>query len=212
MIGILGGTFDPVHFGHLRPALEITEQLSLEELRFIPSAKPPHRWQPVASAEDRLAMVKMAIKETGKFILDDREYHRDGASYTIDTLKSIRAEIGKDKTLCMIVGLDAFQSFTSWKDWQQILDLTHLVVSARPGYQLEKQEADWVESRLTSNVKELHKKPAGMIFFSEVTQLDISATNIRNQIAKGNSCSYLSPEKVCNYIRKHKLYINLKDN
>ena len=212
MIGILGGTFDPVHFGHLRSALEITEQLSLEEMRFIPSAKPPHRWQPLASAEDRLAMVKMAIKENGKFTLDDREYHRDGASYTIDTLKSIRTEIGTDKALCMIVGLDAFQSFASWKDWQQILDLTHLIVSTRPGYQFEKQEADWVERRLTSNTKELHKKAAGMIFFCEVTQLDISATNIRKQITNGNSCSYLSPEKVCNYIRKHKLYINLKDN
>jgi nicotinate-nucleotide adenylyltransferase len=208
VIGILGGTFDPIHFGHLRPALEIVEMLSLEELRFIPSAKPPHRWQPVASAEDRLAMVKLAIQAYEKFTLDDREYHREGASYTIDTLKSVRTDIGNHKPLCMIIGLDAFQSFTSWKDWQKILDETHLVVSTRPGYQLAESEEDWVKTRLSSDPDELQKKPSGKILFCEVTQLDISATNIRKQLLNGNSCSYMTPEKVCEYINKHKLYTN----
>ena len=121
----------------LRPALEIAEQLSLDEVHFIPSANPPHRWKPEASSTDRLEMVRLAINNTDNFILDDREYHRDGASYTIDTLKSIRDEIGSEQPLCMIVGLDAFQSFTSWRDWQGILNLCHLVVSTRPGYETQ---------------------------------------------------------------------------
>ena len=209
MIGILGGTFDPIHFGHLRPALEIVEKLSLEELRFIPSAKPPHRWQPEARAEDRLQMVKLAIKGTDKFILDDREYHRDGASYTIDTLETIRSEIGHTKPICMLLGLDAFQSFDSWREWQKILDLSHLVVSTRPGYQTQNTES-WTEGRIVNDVNDLLQHKVGKIFFCDVTQLDISATNIRKQMHNGGSCRYLTPKKVCKYIMKHKLYTKPK--
>ncbi len=209
MIGIIGGTFDPIHFGHLRPALEITQALGLDEMRFIVSAKPPHRWQPKASAEDRLAMVKLAIEDTEKFILDDREYKRlidhNELSYTVDTLESIRAEIGMKKPLCMLIGMDAFQSFTQWRDWQRILELTHLVISHRPGYQGDFSEK-WIKDRLVESKDQLLNASAGKLLLSEVTQLDISATNIRKQILEGNDSQYLTPKSVCNTIRKHKLY------
>lgn len=225
MIGILGGTFDPIHFGHLRPAVEICEKLSLKELRFIPSAKPPHRWQPEASAEHRLKMVKMAIKAYSKFVIDEREYHRlaesNVASFTIDTVRSIREEIGDKEPLAMIVGMDAFQSFTSWRDWEDILDTVHLIVASRPGYSLQDKQSktskqseadkpikdiDWAEQRLETNVDQLHESASGKIYFCDVTQLDISATFIRQQINEGNSCTYLTPKKVNKYIKKNTLY------
>ena len=215
MIAILGGTFDPIHFGHLRPAVEIFEKLSLSELRFIPSAKPPHRWQPEASAEHRLKMVKKAIKAFPDFVLDDREFVRleedNVSSFTIDTVHSIRAEIGEAEALCMIVGMDAFQSFTSWREWQGILDTVHLIVASRPGYgdpssDDNEKHQDWVQERLTTDPKELHKSPFGKVFFCDVTQLDISATFIRNQINEGKSCHYLTPKNVIKYIKKKNLY------
>ncbi len=214
MIAILGGTFDPIHFGHLRPAVEIVEKLSLSQLRFIPSAKPPHRWQPQASAKHRLKMVKRAVKAYPKFIVDEREYDRlkkdNIASFTIDTVRSIRDEIGESEPLGMIVGTDAFQSFTSWRDWEDILDTVHLIVASRPGYinqdkEQEKSE-DWVQQRLETDANELHKSASGKVFFCDVTQLDISATFIRNQIDEAKSCCYLTPKKVIKYIKKHTLY------
>ena len=215
MIAILGGTFDPIHFGHLRPAVEIYEKLSLSELRFIPSAKPPHRWQPEASAVDRLKMVKKAIKSFPEFILDDREFIRleedNISSFTIDTVLSIREEIGENTPFGMIVGMDAFQSFTSWRDWQEILNTVHLIVASRPGYEdpsyEDKEKAqDWVQQRLETDPKALHKSPSGKVYFCDVTQLDISATFIRNQINEGKSCSYLTPKNVNKYIKKQNLY------
>lgn len=205
MIGIIGGTFDPIHFGHLRPALEIMEQFSLEELRFIPSASPPHRWQPDASAEHRIKMTKLAIEAIEGFTLDDREYHREGASYTVDTLKSIRNEIGNEVPLCMIIGLDALQSFTQWHDWQRILTLTHLVVSPRPGYKKSSADA-WVQPYLTTDALELKQQTAGKVFFAKAIQFDISATEIREQLHNGNNISYLLPESVRKYIDKQRLY------
>jgi len=210
MIGILGGTFDPIHFGHLRPAVEIVEKLSLSELRFIPSAKPPHRWQPEASAEHRLKMVKKAIKAYPKFVLDDREYIRlandNVASFTIDTVRSIRDEVGELEPIAMIVGTDAFQSFTSWKDWESILDNVHLIIASRPGYDDKAKLEDWVQERLTTVVDDLHNNPANKVYFCDVTQLDISATMIRKHIDEGLSCCYLTPKKVVKYITKQALY------
>lgn len=223
MIGIIGGTFDPIHFGHLRPALEIAEQFELDEVRFIPSANPPHRWKPTASAEHRLNMVKLAVEGFPLFSVDDREYHRQGSSYTVDTLQSFidekrdalsttSATLSEVATpsLLMMLGLDAFQSFTQWHDWQRILELTHIVVSTRPGYQLERKplekSEEWMQGRVVNSVSELKQKQTGCIFFSEVTQLDISATNIRKQLLSGNSSRFLMPEKVVDYILEHDLY------
>ena len=210
MIAILGGTFDPIHFGHLRPALEIVEKLSLDELRFIPCAKPPHRWQPEASAEHRLKMVKKAIKAYPKFVLDDREYQRlekdNEASFTVDTVCSIRKELGASKPIGLIVGTDAFQSFTTWRDWEDILDNVHLIVATRPAYDDKEKSQQWVQQRLESDPDKLQKNASGKVFFCDVTQLDISATFIRKQINESKSCTYLTPKKVRKYINKHGLY------
>ncbi len=205
MIGILGGTFDPIHFGHLRPALEISEQLELDELRFIPSANPPHRWQPEASAEHRLEMVKLAVQDVKDFVVDDREYHRDGASYTVDTLASIREELGDKEPLCMLIGMDAFEHFTTWHNWQGILDLAHIVISSRPGT-VQVETDDWMKGRMAKSVKDLQQTSAGKLFFAEVSQLEISATYIRKQILEGKSSLYTTPVKVSTFIQKNKLY------
>ncbi|MCF6190572.1 MAG: nicotinate-nucleotide adenylyltransferase [Cocleimonas sp.] len=210
MIGILGGTFDPIHFGHLRPALEIFEQLGLDELRLIPSAKPPHRWQPEASEAHRLAMVKIAVKGVDGFIVDDREYHREGASYTVDTLASIRDDLDKKKgesePLCMFIGMDAFEHFTTWHDWQEILNLAHLVISSRPGTRMV-ETADWMENRITEDINDLQKASAGKLYFADVSQYDLSATFLRKQILAGKSSQYATPVKVSEYIKQNKLYI-----
>lgn len=213
MIGVLGGTFDPIHFGHLRPALEITEKFELEQLRFIPSANPPHRWKPVASAEHRLNMVELAIQGIPEFVVDDREYQRQGSSYTVDTLQSIHDENQKPASILMLLGLDAFQSFTQWHEWERILTLAHIVVSTRPGYKLPQlvanQEADsWMQGRIVNSVSALKAAQAGRIFFCEVTQLDISATSIRNKLLDGKSSRFLMPDQVVNYIHQYQLYEN----
>ena len=205
MIGIIGGTFDPIHFGHLRPALEIAEKLDLEEVRFIPSATPPHRWKPEATGQQRLDMVKLAIQGSDKFVLDDREYQREGASYTVDTLQTIRDEIGADKPLCMILGMDAFAFFTQWHEWEKILELCHIVISSRPNYDDSKIES-WMKERVVKDTTSLSKTPAGKLYFSKVIQLDISATFIREQIKAGSSPRYLTPADVVEYMQKNSLY------
>ncbi len=205
MIGIIGGTFDPIHFGHLRPALEISQQLALEELRFIPSATPPHRWQPEASAQQRLAMVELAIKDIPQFVLDDREYQREGASYTVDTLQSIRKEVGNTTPLCIILGMDAFKSFTQWYQWQKILTLCHIVISSRPHYDDSPIEK-WMQSHHCNDSALLLQSPAGKLYFCDVTQLDISATEIRQTIKAGGSPRYLTSKDVADYIQDNTLY------
>ena len=131
MIGILGGTFDPVHFGHLRPALEARQALGLDEIRLIPCNVPPHRPQPFASARQRLTMLQGAIAGHAGFVIDERELHRDGPSYTLDTLLSLHADI-KGVDLCLLLGMDAFRGLTSWHRWHELIDHCHIVVMTRP--------------------------------------------------------------------------------
>jgi nicotinate-nucleotide adenylyltransferase len=131
MIGIYGGTFDPVHFGHLRPALDVLEGLGLEQVRFIPCGQPPHRQQPVANAEQRMAMLSLAVSEQAGFVVDDREISRGGTSYMVDTLTSLKQE-KPNNTFCLMLGMDAFIEFDQWKRWQDILQMVNLVVTHRP--------------------------------------------------------------------------------
>lgn len=205
MIGIIGGTFDPIHFGHLRPAQEIMEKLKLEEVRFIPSAVPPHRWQPEASSKQRLEMVTLAIKDSSQFVLDDREYQRKGASYTVDTIQSIRDEVGLEVPICMVLGMDAFKFFTQWHEWERILDLCHIVISSRPTYD-DVQIQSWMEGRVLDRAELLSQSTAGKLYFCEVTQLDISATFIRKQIKAGFNPRYLTSNEIVKYINDHSLY------
>ena len=208
MIGILGGTFDPIHFGHLRPALEVTEALGLEQLRFIPCRIPPHRRMPVARSDDRAAMVASAIAGDARFVLDRREFFREGPSYSIDTLRSLRGEFGDTVPLCLIMGADAFAGLSSWHEWQSITDLAHIVICHRPGYRIEAADdmQDWVDAHRTSDSAALASRAAGCLWYQPVTALDISATQIRELLGRGMDARYLLPESVRDYITDKGLY------
>lgn len=206
-IGVFGGTFDPVHFGHLRPALELLEQLPLAEIRFIPCRHPPHRQTPVASPEQRLAMLQLAIAGEPRFIADERELARPGPSYMVDTLTSLRAEQGS-VPLCLILGTDAFRGLPKWHRWAELIGLAHFLVMKRPGEPLpqEGELGHFLETRWISDSAPLMQQPMGWVLPLEVTQLEISATRIRTLARAGRSARYLLPEATWDYIQQKHLY------
>ncbi|MEJ2059818.1 MAG: nicotinate-nucleotide adenylyltransferase [Gammaproteobacteria bacterium] len=208
MIGVFGGTFDPVHFGHLRPALEVLQHLQLDGLRLIPACVPPHRRLPQASADQRLHMLELAVDGEAGLKVDRRELDRTGPSYTVDTLRGLRQELGETRPLCLIMGMDAFAGLRSWHEWETIPRLAHLVVTHRPGAVVpgDLWESAWLESARTTAVEDLRRVPAGRVLFTPVTQLDISATAVRELIARGESPRYLLPSRVWDYIRAEGLY------
>jgi len=208
MIGIFGGTFDPIHYGHLRVALDVLESLRLEQIRFLPLEHAVHRGQPLADGAQRLAMLQAALSGEPRFVCDDRELLRGGRSYTLDTLRSLRAELGADTSLCLLLGSDAFNGFLSWHEPEEVAQLAHLVVMQRPGYQLPSDPAlqMLVEQRATDLAGDLRNAPGGHIWFQPVTQLDISATDIRQRIAHGRSARYLTPDPVLELISEQKPY------
>jgi len=203
MIGLMGGTFNPIHYGHLRPALEVADVLGLDEVRFIPAKQPPLRDEPCVSAEHRSKMVKLAIQNESKFVLDERELHRKNMSYSVDTLQSLREELGDNIPLCWMMGADAYQRFSQWHQWEKILQLTHLVVSHRPNYLLDNNQ---LERHHATELSDLSTTLAGKIFFVPVTQLDISATMIRENLKNNRNVRYLLPDAVYNYINENNLY------
>lgn len=210
LVGILGGTFDPIHHGHLRMAEDLADALKLDEVRFIPSASPPHKQSPNTSAKNRCEMVKLAIASNPRFMLDDRELRREGASYTIDTLLSLREELGEQTALCLIMGSDAFAEFDSWHRWQEILQYCHLVLVERPNIQLGNALRAELQSLLGDHYAEspekLRASPAGHIHIERITALDISATAIRKNLLADRSIRYLLPDPVIDYIEKQQLY------
>jgi nicotinate-nucleotide adenylyltransferase len=196
MIGILGGTFDPVHFGHLRPALEVMQALQLEQVRFIPNRVPPHRKPPWLDAAVRKSLLQIAIAETEGFVLDERELQREGPSWMVDTLLSLRVDF-PDTALCLIIGMDAFAGLPRWYRWQEILDLCHLVVTTRPGFDWPRSpELEALEKCHAGSVAALRQAPAGKILLQSVTSLEISSSAIRQQFQAGQSIRYLLPEAV----------------
>lgn len=211
LIGILGGTFDPVHYGHLRMGQELLQALRLDEVRFIPAANPPHRVQPAVSASHRAEMLRLAMADNPQFRLDDRELKRTGPSYTVDTLLSLRAELGKSVSLNLLLGSDAFLGLSSWQRWDELLSLAHIVVAHRPhaaplpGNMAEPLKVLW-QQHVTSAIEDLARASCGKILLHHITALDISASQIREQLAQGASPRYLLPEPVINYITTHHLY------
>ncbi|MEL7023143.1 MAG: nicotinate-nucleotide adenylyltransferase [Pseudomonadota bacterium] len=196
-IGIFGGTFDPIHFGHLRSAFELLHALRLQEVRFMPCGNPPHRAAPVADATLRVELVRAAIEGQPGFVLDDREVQREGLSYTVDSLASLREEF-PSTPLCLVLGMDSFLSLPKWYRWREILRLAHVVVAHRPGWRAPGRGAlgTLIVDRGTELVDDLHGAPAGAIFVHEVTQLEISSSNIRHLISKGVDPRFLLPERV----------------
>jgi nicotinate-nucleotide adenylyltransferase len=196
-VGIFGGTFDPIHLGHLRTGFELLQLLSLAELRWIPVGDPGHREPPLASAELRLAMLRAAVADQPGFVVDDREMRRAGASFTIDTLEELRAEL-PGRPLCLVLGMDAFLGFTRWRRWQDILALAHLVVAHRPGWErpMEGELGGLLAARGTTLAADLHAATAGRIYVHAVTQLEISSTGLRDIITSGRDPRFLVPEPV----------------
>jgi nicotinate-nucleotide adenylyltransferase len=206
-LGLFGGTFDPIHYGHLRPAQEVLQALSLDEIRFIPAALPPHRPAPVASADQRLRMLQLAVAEFPRFSVDDREIRRGGPSYTVPTLESLRAEMG-DRSLCLILGLDAFLGLETWHRWREIPELAHLVVLTRPGWALDGL-SEWAAGRQCADGKSLALSPAGRLFFLAASPQNISATGIRAALARGQTVQGLLPQAVQGFICQNNLYSHL---
>ena len=217
-IALLGGTFDPVHYGHLRLADDVRRALGLSEVRLLPARDPPHRAEPAASAADRLAMLRLAVAEFPGLVVDERELHRPGKSYTVLTLTDLRREF-PDAPLLLLLGADAFRGLPSWHRWQELFELAHLVVVARPGLSLEASLPApllpiWRE-RLTDDRRALLAKPAGSILVEAVSPQAISATTIRQALAQGGSADErlrgLLPPAVLAYIDLHHLYLSGSD-
>lgn len=201
MIGVLGGTFDPVHYGHLRTALEVQQALGLEQVRLIPLRDPPHRRAPRATPEQRLNMLRLAVGKDPLLQVDDRELKRGGKSYTLDTLRSLHSELGQT-TLCLLLGSDAFRGFPDWHQPEKILQLAHLVVVHRPGDRI----AQFYPERWCRQPGELHAGNAGRLLAQPITQLDISASAIRAQLRSGASPRYLLPDPVLELIQRQRIY------
>ena len=209
MIGILGGTFDPIHYGHLRPAQEILHVFDLAEIRFIPAANPPHRRSPVATPEQRLRMAELAVAGIPGFTVDDREFRRGGLSYTVLTLESLRSEFG-ERSLCLLMGLDAFDGIETWHQWQRLPELAHFIVMTRPGWELPAGEKlpPWARDRVVRETAKLAQTSSGKIYFQAVTPQDISATRIREALARGETVKAWLPPVVLEYIRVNHVYVN----
>lgn len=205
---IYGGTFDPIHHGHLRLAVELRERLGVSEVSLMPCHVPPHRDVPGATSEQRVALLELAIADEPGLTLDDRELSRDEASYTAETLRQIRAELGPDQPLAMVLGTDSFAGFDRWQEWQLIPELAHIVVVRRPGPGLVPGSAParLLEERSVTRVEALFETPCGHVLELDPPLLDISATGIRDRILSGRSPRYLLPDSVWREIRSQGLY------
>jgi nicotinate-nucleotide adenylyltransferase len=208
-VAIFGGTFDPVHNGHLRSALELAERLQLAEVRMMPCAVPPHRESPERSAQNRAAMLALAVQSEPLLSCDRRELKRDGPSFTIDSLIELRQELGEQRSLCLIMGCDAVLGITCWHRWEELLDWAHVVVIARPGWQLPEggAVADWLGANVCTDPDVLRGSSAGRVLIEELRPLPISASEIRQILAGGKSPRYLLPKSVLDYIAKNELYL-----
>lgn len=210
-LGILGGTFDPVHYGHLRLAEESADACGLERVDLVPAALPNLRAAPATPAAHRLAMAQLAVQGNPRLAVDGRELKRAGMSYTVDTLLELRAERGAAVPLCLILGADAFLRLPRWSRWLRLFDLCHVVVATRPGYdlagnvmQIPDLGREWAGRRCAP--VSLAACPAGRIAQVDIPLLEISATDVRARLSRGASVRYLLPDAVVDYIAEHRLY------
>jgi nicotinate-nucleotide adenylyltransferase len=212
-IGILGGSFDPIHFGHLRLAQEAVDFLGLSEVRFVPAGRPPHRGPPQVADEHRLAMLQLALQGNSGFRVDPRELGATEPTYTIDTLSSLRNEIGTQTPLVLFIGADQFMALHTWRRWQALTDLAHILVAMRPSAEpftpdgLTPEVSTWFRARWQHQPDAIRGKPGGSVLLLGLTPLAISSTAIRSAIAEHRSPRYLLPDPVLDYIRAHNLYV-----
>lgn len=212
-LALFGGTFDPVHNGHLRAAWEAAEQLDAE-VRLLPANVPPHRPQPVLSAGQRVALLRLALAGQSRLVLDTRELDRAGPSYTVDTLCELRTEIGDERPVVLLVGADAFAGLPSWNRWLQLFELAHVAVLDRPGPARERpaELVEQISARRCTVDGAWRTRGAGCILSLDVTDLDISATAIRADIAAGREPRFLLPDAVRDAIAAHGWYRQGKDS
>jgi len=211
-IGIFGGTFDPIHYGHLRSAFEVLQALRFEEVRFVPCGDPPHRGATVAAAELRHSMVRAAIAGQDGFVCDEREIRRDGPSYTIETLLSLREEFPR-RSLGLILGMDAFLGLDRWHRWREFLDIAHIIVAHRPGWRAPDigPLGEMLSENGTHRSNDLHEQIAGRVYIHAVTQLEISSTEIRELVEAGRDPRFLMPDAVRDVIAAAKCYGDLNN-
>ena len=207
-IGIFGGTFDPIHFGHIHTAKQTAQWLNLDKLLILPSHIPPHKNKTLATAQQRLAMVDLVCQKDPTFILDKRELNKSSPSYTVETLQEIKNEYAQTQ-LFFIVGMDSLLTFKTWHKYQEILSLCHLVVNSRPNYHVDKNNTELTQllaSHQINHPNKLKKKSAGCILLHDSKDWYISSTEIREKIKNNHNCSELLPVDVLSYINKEQLY------
>ncbi|MGL9760175.1 MAG: nicotinate-nucleotide adenylyltransferase [Symbiopectobacterium sp.] len=209
LIAYFGGTFDPIHYGHLRPVTALADEIGVTCIILMPNNVPPHREQPEATARQRKRMVKLAIAETPLFSVDDRELQRNMPSYTIDTMEMIRAEMGDNIPLAFIIGQDSLLTLHAWHRGQDLLKVCHLLVCARSGYRttlntLEQQA--WLEAHSAENAASLHMQSHGLIYLAHTPLVTISATDIRQRRQRGEPCDDFVPPAVLHFMDAHDLY------
>ncbi|PIE34939.1 MAG: nicotinic acid mononucleotide adenylyltransferase [Gammaproteobacteria bacterium] len=205
MLGYFGGTFDPVHYGHLRPAIELAEAYRLDTLSLLPNHRPAHRGPTGATSADRIRMLELAVADVPRLIVDAREAERDAPSYTVDTLHELHEE-DPLVTLVFFLGIDAFAHFDTWSRWEEILRLANLVVIERPEAEHSRFSRNLLRRQQARHGKRIERGRRGVIVEQAVTQLEISATDLRHRLAAGLSIRFLLPEAVREYIDEHGLY------
>ncbi len=211
MIGIFGGTFDPIHYGHIKPALSVKQALHLSQLFFIPNRVPPHRETPWLSVEQRLALLKTALQDYPDIIVDERELNRAGPSYMVDTLKSLKQDF-PDEELCLIIGMDAFYGISSWYEWRSVFDLCRLVVTTRPGFdrseiatQMNSDDYCFLAQKMSDDINTFTAQESPQekvkILLQSVPQLDISSTQIRDNMHNSEIISQWMPAQAYQKLR-----------
>ncbi len=209
VIAIMGGTFNPIHNAHLRVAVEIADLFTLNQLKLMPCFQPAHKAVFGSSTKQRVEMLELAVASDVRLSVDTREVVSAKPSFTIDTLKELRAEVGRDPALIIIIGMDSFCSLPSWKNWLELTSYAHIVVVSRPGsFPVFTDELkNYYEKYRASTIAELQCAPSGCILFEAISPLDISSSMIRELQAQKKSIAYLLPDSVQNYIEKNKLYL-----
>ncbi|RKS86971.1 nicotinate-nucleotide adenylyltransferase [Orbus hercynius] len=212
LTALFGGTFDPIHYGHLLPAVALAKEVKLSHISLLPNHIPPHKPQPEASTHQRIEMLKLAIEDKPILSIDLREIVQarlDRPSYTIETLQAWRQENGTQQGLAFILGQDSLLSLPTWNNWQTLLKYCHLLICRRPGYAKTTNDTQlkaWINQHQTHDIHDLHQNASGFIYFANTPLEDISATEIRDRISQQQSCESLLPPKVWQYIQAEHLY------